>query len=244
MTTGDRIVVSPRSIRAAHDRCPRSDDSDPVIMRSCRQRRIGISSCRDDLPVRLRARAFAHAGQLQVAVGVEPARVAPPPEAVGFAQRMSPQLRRASSDPFARLIWPLRLRSVYESDLQDLAEIGWDRFITEVWESIFVGCRTAGIRTICRRWSDLIQAGLGCSEELADELVRVEVMIRQDRDLMAIRDPEELLAAMHDVLADMRADLADPDPDAGLLPIPPGQREGLLAAHARLCRLLCDGVDS
>ncbi len=157
---------------------------------------------------------------------------------------MGPQLRRASSDTFARLIRPLRLPSVYESDLQDIAEIGWDRFITEVWESIFVGCRTAGIRTICRRWSDLVQAGLGCSQELADELVRVEVMIRQDRDLMAIRDPEELLAAMHEVLADMRADLADPDPDAGLLPIPPGQREGLLTAHARLCRFLRDGVDS
>ena len=133
---------------------------------------------------------------------------------------------------------------MYESDLQDIAEIGWDRFITEVWESIFVGYRISGIRTICRRWSDLMQAGLGCSQELADKLVRMEVMFRLDRDLMAIRDPNELLAAMHEVLADMRADLAEPDPDAELPPIPPGERAGLLAAHTRLCRFLRDGMDS
>jgi hypothetical protein len=132
---------------------------------------------------------------------------------------------------------------MYESDLQDIEELGWDRFITGVWGSIFVGYRSgSGIRTICRRWSDLLQAGLGCTEELADDLVRAQVIFRQDRDLMVIRDPEELLAAMHEVLADMGADLADPDSDAGLPPIPPAGRAQLLAAHDRLCQFLRDGV--
>jgi hypothetical protein len=130
---------------------------------------------------------------------------------------------------------------MYESDLQDIAEIGWDRFITGVWESIFVGYwSTSGIRTICRRWSDLLQAGIGCTEELADELVRSEVMMRQDRDLMAIRDSEDLVAAMHEVLADIGADLADSD--AGQRPMPPAERAELLHAHAQLCRFLREGI--
>jgi hypothetical protein len=130
---------------------------------------------------------------------------------------------------------------VYDGDVQDIDEIGWDRFVSEVWESIFVGYRSAsGIRTICRRWSDLLQGGLGCTEELADELVRDLVMIPQDRDLMIIRDPEQLLAAMHEVLGEVGAALAEAE--AGWPPVPPAELAELLAAHARLCQFLRDGV--
>jgi hypothetical protein len=129
---------------------------------------------------------------------------------------------------------------MYESDLADAAEIGWDRFISGIWESIFVGYRLSGIRTICRRWSDLLQAGLGCSEELADDLVRAEVMVRQDRDLMTIRDPEELLAGMFEVLADIGADLADSTDAAELPPIRPSERAQLLTAHEQLSQFLRD----
>jgi hypothetical protein len=58
---------------------------------------------------------------------------------------------------------------VYFSDLEDIEEIGWDRFIYEAWEAIFVDYRSMkGIRSIARRWSDLLQAGIDCTEELAD----------------------------------------------------------------------------
>jgi hypothetical protein len=78
---------------------------------------------------------------------------------------------------------------VYFSDLEDIEEIGWDRFIYGAWEAIFVDYRsTKGIRSIARRWSDLLQAGLGCSEEQADLLLREQVVVRQDRNLMTIKD--------------------------------------------------------
>ncbi len=54
---------------------------------------------------------------------------------------------------------------MYYADTADIEELGWDRFVSGAWETIFVDYRsTAGIRSICRRWSDLLQAGLGCSE--------------------------------------------------------------------------------
>jgi hypothetical protein len=35
---------------------------------------------------------------------------------------------------------------VYYSDLEDIEEIGWDRFVCDAWEAIFVAYRsTAGI---------------------------------------------------------------------------------------------------
>jgi hypothetical protein len=118
---------------------------------------------------------------------------------------------------------------VYFADTVDIEELGWDRFISAAWEAIFVDYRsTAGIRSICRRWSDLLQAGLGCSQEVADELVRTQVMMRQDRDLMSIRDPERLLAAMDEVLGDIGADLADLDE------VRPAERGALAVAHREL----------
>ena len=118
---------------------------------------------------------------------------------------------------------------MYFGDTVDIEELGWDRFISGAWEAIFVDYRsTAGIRSICRRWSDLLQAGLGCSQEVADELVRTQVMMRQDRDLMSIRDPERLLTAMDEVLGDIGADLADLDE------VRPAERGVLMAAHREL----------
>jgi len=122
---------------------------------------------------------------------------------------------------------------VYDSDLADIDEIGWDRFICGAWEAIFLGYRSfGGIRSIGRRWSDLLQAGLGCPEEIADLLVRDQAIVRQDRDLMAIKDPERLITAMAEVLAGMGAQLAELDG------ITPADRERLLAAHQRLTEFL------
>jgi hypothetical protein len=124
---------------------------------------------------------------------------------------------------------------VYYADTADIDELGWDRFVAGAFEAIFVGYRsTAGIRSICRRWSDLLQAGLNCSPEVADELVRGQVMLRQDRDLMAIRDAEQLLIAMDEVLADIGADLADLDE------VGPADRATLMTAHRKLRHFLRD----
>jgi hypothetical protein len=118
---------------------------------------------------------------------------------------------------------------MYEFDLGDIDELGWDQFVENSWESVFVGYRSStGIRTLGRRWRDLLQGGIGCSEEIADALVREQVIFRQDRDLMTIRDPEQLLAAMDRVLADMGDSLAS------LAELRPADRPGLLAAHATL----------
>ncbi len=115
---------------------------------------------------------------------------------------------------------------MYDSDLADIEEIGWDRFVVDAWTQIFVGYQSlTGIRVLGRRWSDLLQAGLGCPPEIADELVRAEVILPQDRDLMSIRDPGRLLTAMDEVLADMGADLAD------LPEIRPADRDRMLASH-------------
>lgn len=122
---------------------------------------------------------------------------------------------------------------MYFSDLEDIEEIGWDRFICGAWEAIFVGYRSMmGIRSIARRWSDLLQAGLGCSEEMADLLLRDQVVVRQDRNLMTIKDPERLLAAMDEVLGDIGADITE------LPEIGPSDRDRLLAAHGALREFL------
>ena len=121
---------------------------------------------------------------------------------------------------------------MYDNDLADLEEIGWDRFIYDAWEAIYLGYRSSGVRSIGRRWSDLLQAGLGCTQELADVLVRDQVIVRQDRDLMAIKDSERLLAAMDEVLADIGSELGE------LTGIAPADRESLLAAYDKLADFL------
>src|SRR5215469_10577649 len=71
---------------------------------------------------------------------------------------------------------------VYDHDLQEIEELGWEEFIARQWDSIFVGYRSwSGMRTMARRWSDLIEAGLGCSQEVADQLVQAEIINGPDR---------------------------------------------------------------
>jgi hypothetical protein len=118
---------------------------------------------------------------------------------------------------------------MYENDPADLAEIGWEKFVTSIWESIFVGYQTGrGVRTLGRRWSDLLQAGMGCSQELADELVRLEIVQREDRVTLRRRDPLEMLDAMDGILADMGEDLAEVED------VRPRERAQLVAGLARL----------
>jgi len=122
---------------------------------------------------------------------------------------------------------------MYDSDPADVEEVGWARFVTEAWMEIFAGYESmTGIRALGRRWSDLLQAGLDCPQEVADLLVRAEVIQREDRDLMTIRDPGQLLAAMDEVLADMGADLAE------MAEISPADRDRLLASHHDLRAIL------
>jgi hypothetical protein len=122
---------------------------------------------------------------------------------------------------------------VYENDPEDLAELGWDRFVSDVWASIYVGYSSnAGIRTICRRWSDLLQGGLGCSQEVADDLVRTQVFRREDRWPLNGNDALGTLRSMDEILADIGMDLAELDG------IRPAARSALLAEHHRLREFL------
>jgi hypothetical protein len=122
---------------------------------------------------------------------------------------------------------------VYDHDLEDVAALGWEEFIAQQWESIFAGYRArAGLRRICRRWSDLFEAGLGCPQEVADLLVRNQIIDRADRDLEGTADAGGLVAGMAGVVADVRTDLAE------LAGAPASQAAGLLAAHARLLHFI------
>jgi hypothetical protein len=122
---------------------------------------------------------------------------------------------------------------VYDHDPDEVSLLGWDEFITRQWESIFVGYRSAtGLRRICRRWSDLIEAGLGCSQEIADLLVRAEIMDRADRDLEGTTNAGQLVCGMAEVLADIRFDLLE------MAEIIPEQRPGLLERQRRLHALI------
>ena len=97
------------------------------------------------------------------------------------------------------------------------------------WESIFTGYRTwTGLRTTGRRWSDFIEVGLGCTQDVADRLVRAEIIDRPDRDLEGALDASTVVDGMARVLVDVRADLAELGEDA------PELSATLLAQHARL----------
>ena len=99
---------------------------------------------------------------------------------------------------------------MYDHDDEDVDALGWDEFIARQWESIFAGYRTGrGIRKTGRRWCDLMQAGLGCSQETADLLVRNQIVGRVDRDLEGRADSQSVLAGMYQVIADMRTDLTE-----------------------------------
>jgi hypothetical protein len=100
---------------------------------------------------------------------------------------------------------------VYEHDPEEVELLGWEEFVACQWESIFVGYRSwVGRRSMGRRWSDLFEVGLGCPQETADWLARVEIMDRADRDLEGVAaNAEALVSGMLGVVADLRADLAD-----------------------------------
>ena len=120
---------------------------------------------------------------------------------------------------------------VYDHDLQEVEELGWEEFIARQWDSIFVGYRSwSGMRTMARRWSDLIEAGLGCSQEIADQLVQAEIINGPDRGLEGA-DAAAVVSGMVAVLADVRMDLAESALD-------PQAAAKLLDQHDKLLRFL------
>ncbi|HUK71058.1 MAG TPA: hypothetical protein VLW50_20230 [Streptosporangiaceae bacterium] len=122
---------------------------------------------------------------------------------------------------------------MYDHDPGEVDVLGWEEFIARQWESIFAGYRsTVGLRRMCRRWSDLIEIGLGCSQDIADLLVRTELIDRADRDLEGAADAEAIVAGMAEVVADLRTDLGE------MGEIGPGLSARLLEQHARLLRFV------
>jgi hypothetical protein len=99
---------------------------------------------------------------------------------------------------------------VYDHDPEEVENLGWEEFIARQWESIFVGYRSwVGLRAQGRRWSDLFEAGLNCPHDVADRLVRDVIINGPDRQLEGAGDARAVASGMVDVLADVRAGLAD-----------------------------------
>lgn len=118
---------------------------------------------------------------------------------------------------------------MYDHDPDDIAVLGWEEFILRQWESIFIGYRSwAGLRTLGRRWSDLIEAGLGCSQEIAEGLVNDVVINGPDRNLEGAADAAAIVSGMTGVLADIPAALTQ------TADLAPGTIAALLKQHARL----------
>jgi hypothetical protein len=91
---------------------------------------------------------------------------------------------------------------VYDHDPDDVAILGWEEFAPRQWEPIFFGYRSwAGLRTLGRRWSDLIEAGLGCSQEVADRLVNAAVINGPNRSMDGVGDAADIVSEMTGVLA-------------------------------------------
>ena len=64
---------------------------------------------------------------------------------------------------------------MYDHDPEEVEVLGWEEFIARQWEWTFAGYRSGiGLGLLCRRWSDLIEIGLGCSQDVADVWVRAE----------------------------------------------------------------------
>src|SRR5215469_12942815 len=122
---------------------------------------------------------------------------------------------------------------MYDHDREDIDVLGWEEFILRQWESIFLGYRRAtAVRTVGRRWCDLLEAGIGCSQDIADELVRSEIVEREDRTLASARDSTALLEEMTQVLGGL-ADALIQMPQ-----IPAEQAADLLKRHALLVRVV------
>jgi hypothetical protein len=121
---------------------------------------------------------------------------------------------------------------VYDHDPQELEDLGWEEFIARQWDSIFVGYRSwSGMRTTARRWSDLIEAGLGCSQEVADQLVQAEIIGGPDRGLEGA-GAAAVVSGMVAVLADLRPHLAE------MSALDPAAAAALLGQHAKLLSFL------
>ena len=98
---------------------------------------------------------------------------------------------------------------MYDHDLDEVADLGWEEFILRQWESVFVGYRSwTGLRAIGRRWSDLLEVGLGCSQEVADWLVKTHIIHGPDLGLQSARDGVWVVSGMVELLAGLRPDLA------------------------------------
>lgn len=122
---------------------------------------------------------------------------------------------------------------MYDHDREDIDALGWEEFILRQWESIFLGYRsTAAVRTVGRRWCDLIEAGIGCSQDVADELVRDQIVEREDRHLAGARNSTALLEEMTKVLEGLADALVQ------MPRIPPDQLADLLRQHERLVRVV------
>lgn len=120
---------------------------------------------------------------------------------------------------------------VYDHDSDDVARLGWDEFILRQWESIFTGYRSwAGLRLMGRRWADLIEAGLDCSQDLADRLVH-DVIIYGPDWWLGPDDAGSVVSRMLGALAAIRNDLDDLGRSGDLAP---GEVARLLDQHARL----------
>lgn len=127
---------------------------------------------------------------------------------------------------------------MYDHDREDIDVLGWEEFILRQWESIFLGYRsTAAVRTVGRRWCDLIEAGIGCSQDIADELVRDQIVEREDRHLAGAANPSELVDEMTVVLEGLA------DALVRMPRIPPDQLPDLLKQHARLVRVITGDPD-
>lgn len=116
--------------------------------------------------------------------------------------------------------------SVYDHELSEVEVLGWEGFISRQWESIFVGYRSwTGLRKMGRLWSDLIEVGLECSQDVADRLVRSGLIDGPDRGLPGLKDPRAIVSGMIGVLADLPAVMAELEPEVSAR---------LLGEHARL----------
>jgi hypothetical protein len=118
---------------------------------------------------------------------------------------------------------------VYDHDPAYVAVLGWEEFTLRQWESIFFAYRSwAGLRTLGRRWSDLIEAGLGCSQEVADRLVKAAVINGPVHSMDGAEGATEIVSGMTEALARIPAALSD------LAGLEPGVTATLLKQHARL----------
>ena len=125
---------------------------------------------------------------------------------------------------------------MYDHDQGELEDLGWEEFVRRQWDAVYTAYRTGrGRRTLCRGWADLLEAGLGCPQNLADQLVRLEILDRADRDLEGTKDPRALVTGMTQVIGDVRVDLLTLGPEELGAALP-----RLLDRHAALQDFLHD----